>query len=129
MKRIFYFAVLFVLTSFITSFSKEVKSTAKGGDWHSKKTWVGGKFPGKSDDVVITGKVICRNSFICENIIVEKDGTLIMNTGNSVVCGVLNKFVLYGCFEISETTVFKIKGRFDKQSECFQNLGMLEVGY
>lgn len=128
MRNFIYLSVTLFTLTIIVAFSKEIKSTKKGGDWHSKKTWVGGKIPLRNDDVVIFGKVTCMKGFICENLKVEKDGSLLMNTGDSVVCGVLKKFVLYGCFEIAETTVFKIKGSFDKQSECFQNSGMLEVG-
>lgn len=125
MKQLFYLSVILVLTTLAVSFSKEVKSTEKGGDWFTPSTWVGSEIPCENDDIFINGEVMSNKIIKCINLTINKAGKLILNTPpkvENIINGDLN---LKGCLDTDANTIIHFKGEFSKNSDCIKNLGAL----
>ena len=127
MKHFIYLSLILLLTTLSFAFSKEIKSTEKGGDWFSKKTWVGGRIPVKNDDVIISGLVTSNKNIVCHDLTLSKTGNFILDTKAGTKSTIFGLFTLLGCVEIKENTSVDINGGISKQSECMQNNGILII--
>lgn len=87
--------ILFCLFLPVLSFADIRTSTALGGKWNSKSTWIGGVIPLAGDDVIIatsgTGAVIVDELITCLNLTISSNGRLIISGENTLnVVGVVN---------------------------------------
>ena len=127
MKHFIYLSVIFLVTMLAVSFSKEIKSTEKVGEWFSPETWVGGEIPSKKDDVFINGIITSNKPIACNNLTINKSGNLILNSSLNIEGLISGKLTIYGCFEISETTSVHIIKSIENNSYCFRNLGTITI--
>ena len=122
MKQFFYLSVILLVTTLAVSLSKEIKSTEKGGDWFIPSTWIDAEIPGENDDVIINGNVTSNKPITCNDLTINKDASLILNTPSAKINVFKGNFTLFGCFESDENSILLFKGKITKNSKCFRNM-------
>jgi len=127
MKLFYYLSVILLVIMLSVSFSKEVKSTEKGGEWYNKKTWVGGKIPSNKDDVVINGDVFSKKAFKCFNLSINKNGSFKVFTDTETKSLISGDLYLYGCLEIHDNSFIMVEGKIVKESDCLMNEGSIQI--
>ncbi len=106
-----------------------IKSSSKGGKWNEPETWIGGKVPLATDDVIIDGDVMLTVDAVCNNLIVNQGKMLTkskLNSPNIVNLSVKFTIENLGVIRNSNSLSLKIdcenfvnKGKLDENIELY----------